>query len=77
MPETSRSRIGGNSNTWDAAKEYLLDPADPNSDLKHIEGEVEATLWAMKYFKDMTILALRNKFGIDNLTALLSKSKLK
>ena len=62
-------QLGGNSNTWDAAKEYLLDPADPNSDLKHIEGEVEATLWAMKYFKDMTILALRNKFGIDNLTA--------
>ena len=49
-----------------SAKEYLLDPADPNSDLKHIEGEV-GTLWAMKYFKDMSILAIRN-FGIDNLT---------
>ena len=58
---------GGNSNTFDAAKEYLLDPSDPNSEIKHIEGEVEATLWAMKYLKDMTILAVRNKFGIDNL----------
>jgi len=62
-------QLGGNSNTYDAAKEYLVDPAASDSDLKHIEGEVEATLWAMKYFKDMTILALRNKFGIDNLTA--------
>lgn len=61
-------QLGGNSNTWDAAREYLLDPADPNSDIKHIEGEVEATLWAMKYFKDMSILAIRNHFGIDNLT---------
>ena len=61
-------QLGGNSNTWDAAREYLLDPADPNSDLKHIEGEVEATLWAMKYFKDMSILAIRNHFGITNLT---------
>ena len=61
-------QLGGNSNTWDAAREYLLDPADPNSDLKHIEGEVEATLWAMKYFKDMCILAIRNHFGITNLT---------
>ena len=34
-------QLGGNSNTWDAAREYLLDPADPNSDIKHIEGEVE------------------------------------
>jgi hypothetical protein len=58
---------GGNSNTYDAAKEYLLDPASTTSDIKHIEGEVEATLWAMKYLKDMTILAVRNKFGIDNL----------
>lgn len=62
-------QLGGNSNTWDAAKEYLLNPADPNSDLKHIEGEVEATLWAMKYFKDMSILTIRNHFGIGNLTA--------
>ena len=62
-------QLGGNSNTWDAAREYLLDPADPNSDLKHIEGEVEeTTLWAMKYFKDMSILAIRNHFGITNLT---------
>ena len=58
---------GGNSNTFDAAKEYLLDPSDPNSGIKHIEGEVEATLWSMKYLKDMVILAIRNKFGIDNL----------
>ena len=58
---------GGNSNTFDAAKEYLLDPSDPNSGIKHIEGEVEATLWSMKYLKDMVILAVRNKFGIDNL----------
>ena len=58
---------GGNSNTYDAAKEYLLDPSDPNSDIKHIEGEVEATLWSMKYLQDMVILAVRNKFGIDNL----------
>jgi hypothetical protein len=62
-------QLGGNSNTWDAAKEYLLNPADPNSDLKHIEGEVEATLWAMKYFKDMSILTIRNHFGIGNLTS--------
>lgn len=61
-------QLGGNSNTYDAAKEYLLDPAATDSDLKHIEGEVEATLWAMKYFKDMSILAIRNHFGIDNLT---------
>ena len=58
---------GGNANTYDAAKEYLLTPASATSDIKHIEGEVEATLWAMKYLKDMTILAVRNKFGIDNL----------
>ena len=58
---------GGNSNVYDAAKEYLLDPSDPNSGIKHIEGEVEATLWSMKYLQDMTILAVRNKFGIDNL----------
>jgi len=58
---------GGNSNTFDAAKEYLLDPSDPNSGIKHIEGEVEATLWSMKYLKDMVILAIRNKFGIGNL----------
>ena len=58
---------GGNSNTFDAAKEYLLDPSDPNSGIKHIEGEVEATLWSMKYLKDMVILAVRNKFGIGNL----------
>ena len=61
-------QLGGNSNTYDAAKEYLIDPAATDSDLKHIEGEVEATLWAMKYFKDMSILAIRNHFGIDNLT---------
>ena len=59
--------LGGNSNVYDAAKEYLLDPASTTSDIKHIEGEVEATLWAMKYLKDMTIMSVRNKFGIDNL----------
>tara|TARA_Y100000361_G_scaffold69963_2_gene61763 strand:- start:512 stop:12706 length:12195 start_codon:yes stop_codon:yes gene_type:complete len=61
-------RLGGNANTYAAASEYLIDPSASTGTIKHIEGEVEATLWSMRYLRDMTFLSLRNKFGIDHLT---------
>lgn len=57
-------RFGGNSKVWDAAALYLN---EEDSSLKHIEGEVDASLDVMKIAAEICILTMRNGFGRDNL----------
>jgi len=57
-------RFGGNSKTWDAAALYLNEEDDS---LKHIEGEVDASIDVYKIAAEICILTMRNGFGRDNL----------
>ena len=57
-------RLGGNSNTYDAAAFYL-NPED--NSLLHIESEAEAAIDVYKIAAEMAILTIRNAFGRDNL----------
>lgn len=57
-------RLGGNSNTYDAAAFYL-NPED--NSLLHIENEAEAAVDVYKIAAEMAILTIRNAFGRDNL----------
>ena len=52
-------RFGGNSSMWDASALYL----NTTAGLKHVTDQSQETLYAFKVARDMSQLAVKNKFG--------------